>query len=252
MNKLLLAGAAFAALASTFGCSTPRSASIKAIDAAAFCEKNAGLDYAACRPRDTEAELKAALIADITLLEVEEPTARRMLDLRGANDIAPRAFKEPLGETLSAFVDMNGCGEVLLRPSIAITPATPTPIEYNRDFAWLADYKITGEGDKAGWMPIVKSVWVGVRATLEANSQADGSWQLTLNSESAQVVRPVPTFLSGTGPTSLLKIQVPELVSPKRTASQDVKPGETAAFVLGGVQGENPTVRLLFVRLEKP
>lgn len=250
MRKLFSVAMALLALVCG-GCATQRSPAIKAIDAAAFCEANAGLDYAACRPRNTEEQLKAALIADITLMDLEEATARRMLDLRGAADISPRAYKEPLGEALAAFIGMNDAGEVLLRPSLAIAPGKPLAVEYNRDFAWLADYRPVAD-DKGAPTAVVSGMWIGARMTLEVTTQADGSHQITLNSESVQMMQPVPTFTTSIGPGRAVSIQTPQVANQKRVATQDVKLSETAVFLLSAVQGENPVVRMLCVRLEKP
>jgi hypothetical protein len=95
-------------------------------------------------------------------------------------------------------------------------------------------------------------MWIGARMTLEVNTQADGSHQITLDSESAQVMQPVPTFTTSIGTGRAVSIQTPQVVNQKRVATQDVKLSETAVFLLSAVQGENPVVRMLCVRLEKP
>ncbi|MCZ7605994.1 MAG: hypothetical protein M5U25_07910 [Planctomycetota bacterium] len=190
----------------------------------------------------TRQEPAAVLTADLTLVELDEACAKSLLGIEDHTDIAPRSFKQPMGE-IAAVNAMEGHGELLARPSLALAGGDVS-YEFSREHLYLREWS----GDTRNSSPLFETITEGVVCTLKV-AEVNGGRNVTLESVSAQMNRPITRFIE-TPPIQGHPVNVPEISAAERVATETLRPGETAMFQLSRASYEDTTrIRLLFVRL---
>lgn len=200
------------------------------------------IDYAAARPRDSDQQRQASLLADCTVIDLDDTEAASRLQRQSVNDIQPRVFRDAVGEWWAALALAQEKGDVAGRFTLA--PVAGKAVEFSalREHYYLQDWKDN--------TPLVRSFRHGVTGKLTVSPQADGSFNIQVETTSDQMLWPVQTFLDGHGVT-YRRIAIPEVARQNRLAAQAVKPGETAVFQLGRAGWDKGfRTRLLCVRLE--
>lgn len=199
-----------------------------------------GVEYELTRP-----EPSAGLTADLTLVELDEACARTLLGIEDATDIAPRSFKQPMGE-IAAVNAFEGHGELLDRPCLELAGGEVS-YEFSREHLYLREWS----GETRNSSPLFETVTEGVVCTLKVAEVAGGR-NVTLESVSAQMNRPVVMFIE-TPPLQGHPVRVPEVSAAERVGTETLRPGETAMFQLSRASNYDSTrIRLLFVRLREP
>jgi hypothetical protein len=196
-----------------------------------------GIEYELTRP-----EPSAGLTADLTLVELDEACAKTLLGIEDATDIAPRSFKQPMGE-IAAVNALEGHGELLDRPSLELIVGEVSYV-FSREHLYLREWS----GETRNSSPLFETVGEGVACTLKVVEVAGGR-SITLESVSAQMNWPMVVFIE-TPPLQGHPVRVPEVRAVERVGTETLRPGETAMFQLSRASHEDTTrIRLLFVRL---
>jgi len=204
------------------------------------------LDYALARPRDSDALRNASLLADCTVIDLDDAQAETLLQRTGLSDIQPRVYRDAVGEWWAALALAEGKGEVIGRFTLAPVVGKATEFSTLCEHHYLQDW----QAGQQGATPLVRSLNHGVQGRLTVNRQTDGTFNLQVETTSDQLAWPVQKLLSGHGITVHL-VAAPEVARQQRLAAQAVKPGETAVFQLGrAAWHEGFRTRLLCVRLE--
>jgi len=200
------------------------------------------MDYSVARPRDVAGLENATLVADFTLIDLDDVVADEKLQRKSNTDIRPRVYGDAVGEWWAAYALAEGVGEVAGRFSLAPQIGKATEFHAMREHFYL-EYWV----DQT---PQVRVLEHGAAGKLTVNQQADGTFNVQVDTESQQLAWPVRTFLVGGG-VKWQSANVPEIFRQQRLAAQAVKPGETAVFQLGSAPFENShRTRLLCLRLE--
>ncbi|MCA8919073.1 MAG: hypothetical protein KDB32_08335 [Planctomycetes bacterium] len=175
--------------------------------------------------------------ADLTLVELDADVAAELLGIEEATDIAPRSFRNAMGE-IAAVNACYGHGRLITRPNVTLKPGEATSWKWSVTHEYLQDW----DGDMS--TPIFGALEEGVSAQITVQV-VDEAFAIKLETTSSQLASPMADFTAGnTG--QAVKIQIPELSVIQRVATETVRVGETAMFQLSRAGSR---VRLLFVRL---
>ncbi len=197
-------------------------------------------DGVASRPRETAELRQAALVADITLLELDDD----LLPASLSTISEPQRFAEPVGEALALLALGTGRGEVLLRPSLAVVPGGEMALSSLEERVYLADWGSAGGRRLPEYRTVSAGVAVGIRVAVAEGGACD----VSVDARCSDVAQPMKTIAIEPD----LFIQVPRISSVHRTANGRVLPGETAVFTLfrRGRDGRSRTT-LLCIRFER-
>lgn len=199
-----------------------------------------GLDYSVARPIDYRPD---GTTADLTLVELDAAFAEDLLYIDGHTDIAPRAFRNAMGE-IAAVNATYGHGALLARATIRLNDKGPTQWEWGVEQPYLQDWS-----GKENFTPTFNSIWNGVECELGIE-QTKGGLTCVAKTTSSQLALPVAEFTTCTATGTEVKIQIPELSVVERVATEFLQPGETAMFQLSRAPYEDgERIRLLFVRV---
>jgi hypothetical protein len=197
------------------------------------------------------------LAIDYVLIDLDADAAQRLLGIDSPSDISPRTFKQPMGELIAVEVFEGEIGRVLDAGRWSAPPDQRVDINVVRRIPYLRDYRCRGAGTKSDpyhgdGVPVLDALDVGVTGALRA-AKADVRYSLNLETDSAQLLEPMPRFTTSLGLGNLVFIHIPELIKVHRVAAETVQPGETAMFQLSRAGNrESARVRLLFVRVATP
>lgn len=196
-----------------------------------------GLEYSVVRPN---AERPNGLSADLTLVDLDAELADELLYIDGPTDIAPRSFRNAMGE-IAAVNASYGHGKLLSRTTIPVSAAQTLQWEWSVEYPYLQDW--------AGFSPVFGTVADGVTCEFEVNAVSKG-YSLMSRSISSQLAFPIADFTTTLELSTPLKIQIPELSVIERVGTENVALGETAMFQLSrATHGDGERIRLMFVRL---
>jgi hypothetical protein len=199
-----------------------------------------GIVYETARP--AASVVQGNVTAELTLVELDEAVARELLGIAYPADIAPKSFRQPMGE-IAAVNACYGYGRLLARPSIELKPDVDTNWQWNLEHVYLHDWKHESK------IPVFEVLNEGVDATLKLTPSGSGD-SISLKSVSAQLALPIQEFTNGTEVANTVTIQLPDMKVVERVGTETLNPGETAMFQLGRAPFEDRyRIRLLFVRL---
>ncbi|MCA8937234.1 MAG: hypothetical protein KDB68_13630 [Planctomycetes bacterium] len=199
--------------------------------------KGKGLEYETTRGSPLIPE-PGSYAADLTLVELDADVAAELLGIEEATDIAPRSFRNAMGE-IAAVNALDGHGELLDRPSVELVGGEVSYV-FSREHLYLQEWS----GETRNSSPLFETVGEGVVCRLRV-SEVDGGRCITLESVSSQMSWPIEEFIE-TPPLQGHAVRVPEVRATERVGTETVRVGETAMFQLGRAGSR---LRLLFVRL---
>ncbi|MBK8205474.1 MAG: hypothetical protein IPK87_01650 [Planctomycetes bacterium] len=222
--------------------STPPMPEVEAEKPANVVWDGRGLDYATTRPALLIAP-PGSVIADLTLVDLDAAVAEKLLGIESATDIDSRSYREAMGE-IAATTACVGNGELLDRPGIAARIGEAELYEFKRETPYLKDWELASKTASPKFGICIDGAVCKLKV-----SDADGAFNVQVDSVSSQLAQPIGTFTtSGAGPS--LTIQTPTTSVMRRLAVETIRPGETAMFQLGrGAHSGGTRIRLLFVRI---
>ncbi len=204
----------------------------------------ADVDYERARPQSVHRLQPGWVVADLTLVDLEIEVAERLLEVKEASDIAPRANDRAIGELAAGFAVTRG-GEILARESVPIELAAEAPIQFEREIFYVADWSPNYRG--RGTAPVVGTFTTSTTGTLRVTPVVRGGW--TIQADFVSVQPEVHKFTTSLG-MLIETVDIMEPVETHRVGVETLAPQQTAAFQLGGVSaGERPRLRVLFVRI---
>ena len=201
------------------------------------------VDYGRARPRTMHPPGPGWIVADLTVVDMQIEAAERLLGIKDAADIAPRANDRATGEIAAGLAVVHEAGEILARDSMALELGASTPFDLEHRIFYVADWCI----GPSGMAPIILEAGLSTAGAFTVTKMTRGGYSIQADTTALQMDMQMFTTSLGQDRSDVL---IANPVQTRRVGVETVGTDQTAAFQLGRVAtGERPRIRLLFVRI---